>query len=515
MAHAALRAAGVRAGRYTSPHLSRPHRSASSSATGRSRPPPSRRSSRMCWPAPIGCEPTGVLPVQPTFFEATTAAAFELFRRAGIEVGVIEVGLGGRFDATNVISPVAGAITTIDFDHQQHLGHTLEAIAFEKAGIIKPGMTIVLGALVREARDVIARVAADRGATLIESAVDTRCTTEMTERPRARDDRDAARRPTARSRWDFVARTRRSNAVVAVRLLESAAGSGVRMPREAIEQGLAEPQWPARLELIQLDDRRQVLLDAAHNPEGARALAAYLQRWHPGTSAARDWRHARQERRRRSRTRCCRHVSTVIATAAPTPRAIPAERSRAPPARPPAPATSPSSPTPARAIDRALEAGADGLRGRVDLPRRRGPRRPQAACYPAVISVRCASSSCAAARAIVCLPGRRPPSPQQADQPAAAVPASDRLSAARSTQSAIAEVRVQGRLLHSDRTGRASARRADDAVRRSGRSLFRDTNRVIAQGNVVFATAGGRLSAERLEYDVATGTGTFHDAPTA
>ena len=98
----------------------------------------------------------GVLPVQPTFFEATTAAAFELFRRAAIEVAVIEVGLGGRFDATNVITPVAGAITTIGFDHQQHLGHTLEAIAFEKAGIIKPGMTVVLGALVREARDVMA-----------------------------------------------------------------------------------------------------------------------------------------------------------------------------------------------------------------------------------------------------------------------------------------------------------------------------------------------------------------------
>ena len=78
-------------------------------------------------------------------------------------MAVIEVGLGGRFDSTNVIAPVAGAITSIGFDHQQHLGDTLEAIAFEKAGIIKPGMTVVVGALPDEARAVIERVAADTG----------------------------------------------------------------------------------------------------------------------------------------------------------------------------------------------------------------------------------------------------------------------------------------------------------------------------------------------------------------
>ena len=100
---------------------------------------------------------TGELPVHPTFFEATTAMAFELFRRADVEVAVIEVGLGGRYDSTNVISPQIGAITSIGFDHQQFLGNTIEAIAFEKAGIIKPGMDVVTGALPVEARDVIDR----------------------------------------------------------------------------------------------------------------------------------------------------------------------------------------------------------------------------------------------------------------------------------------------------------------------------------------------------------------------
>ena len=146
MTHAALRAAGIRSGRYTSPHLSdlterfviddRPVDSAVLESTVED---------------VLECadrlRASGALPVHPTFFEATTAAAFELFRRSGVQIGVIEVGLGGRFDATNVISPMAGAITTIDFDHQQHLGDTLGAIAFEKAGIIKPGMTVVMGDL--------------------------------------------------------------------------------------------------------------------------------------------------------------------------------------------------------------------------------------------------------------------------------------------------------------------------------------------------------------------------------
>ena len=105
-----------------------------------------------CWTAPTDLLATGALPVHPTFFEATTAIAFELFRRAGVDVAVIEVGLGGRYDSTNVIAPVAGAITSIGFDHQQHLGDTIEAIAFEKAGIIKPGMDVVIGALPDQAR---------------------------------------------------------------------------------------------------------------------------------------------------------------------------------------------------------------------------------------------------------------------------------------------------------------------------------------------------------------------------
>jgi dihydrofolate synthase / folylpolyglutamate synthase len=321
MTHAALRAAGIRAGRYTSPHLNdlaerfvisdRPVEPALLESTVED---------------VLSCadrlRAAGVLTVQPTFFEATTAAAFEVFRRTGVEIAVIEVGLGGRFDATNVISPVAGAITTIDFDHQQHLGDTLGAIAFEKAGIIKPGMTVVMGDLRPEAADVIRRCAAERGATLVEAAHDTRAEAEMI------DGRAHLTLATPAMSYGPVTLGLRGehqvgNAIVAVRLLEVAAASGIPIPRDAIEHGLAAAEWPARLELLTIERGRRVLLDAAHNPEGARALAAYLTRWHPERlplviGVMRDKNVAEIART------LLPVVSSVIATAAPTPRAIPA-----------------------------------------------------------------------------------------------------------------------------------------------------------------------------------------------
>ena len=106
----------------------------------------------------------------PTYFEVTTALGFELFRRQGVEVAVVEVGLGGRFDATNAVTPVAGAITSIAFDHELHLGKTLAEIGAEKGGIAKPGLPIVVGTLPSDARAAIERVAAEAGATLVEAA---------------------------------------------------------------------------------------------------------------------------------------------------------------------------------------------------------------------------------------------------------------------------------------------------------------------------------------------------------
>jgi len=321
MTHAALRVAGIRAGRYTSPHL----RDLAERFVINDRPVEGTLLESTVEEV-LRCadrlRAAGALTVHPTFFEATTAAAFELFRRSGVEIGVIEVGLGGRFDATNVISPVAGAITTIDFDHQQHLGDTLGAIAFEKAGIIKPGMTVVMGDLRPEAAAVIRRCADERGAARVEAAQDTRWQTEMV------DGRARLTLATPSGSYGPVTLGLRGehqvgNAIVAVRLLEVTAAHGIPISKDAIEQGLATAEWPARLELLTLERGRRVLLDAAHNPEGARALAAYLTRWHSERpplviGVMRDKNVAEIAHT------LLPVVSSVIATAAPTPRAIPA-----------------------------------------------------------------------------------------------------------------------------------------------------------------------------------------------
>ena len=116
------------------------------------------------------CRPTGALPVHPTFFEATTAVAFEIFRRAAVDIAVCEVGLGGRLDATNVLLPRVTAITSIGLDHEQYLGTTLAAVAAEKAGIIKPEVPVVVGHLGPEARTVIARIAGEQRAPIVDAS---------------------------------------------------------------------------------------------------------------------------------------------------------------------------------------------------------------------------------------------------------------------------------------------------------------------------------------------------------
>ena len=321
MAHAALLAAGVRAARYISPHLSDlserfviGERAVDAETLDGTAEHVMSVAERL--------RATGALTVAPTFFEVTTAMAFEMFRRAGVEVAVIEVGLGGRFDATNVIEPIAGAITTIGMDHQQHLGSTIEAIAGEKAGIIKPGMALVAGDLPPEAMAVVRRVAGQQGARLIEAARDVSLDVVLDD-GRARM---AVQTPEA-SYGPLLLALRGahqvSNALIAIRLLEAARSRGVAVTTSAIERGLATTEWPARLELIALPGGRRVLVDAAHNAEGAQALAAYLRRWHPERlvlviSVMRD------KDVDDILSLLVPAVSDVIATQAPSPRALPA-----------------------------------------------------------------------------------------------------------------------------------------------------------------------------------------------
>jgi dihydrofolate synthase/folylpolyglutamate synthase len=254
MVDAALRAAGHRAARYTSPHLV--DLAERFVVNGR----PVAHDALVSAVADVrdaveSLRADGTLDVQPTFFEVTTAVAFELFRRAHVRVAVLEVGLGGRLDATNVVEPIATAITSIAFDHQRYLGETLREIALEKAGIIKSHVPVVLGPLDAEAARAIEQVAAERGAEIIRAT------------------------PADASGFTLglAGAHQRANAAVAVHLMRLLDARGIAVPAAAIADGLARPQWPGRLDLRRLPDGRELLLDAAHNPAGAAALASYLE----------------------------------------------------------------------------------------------------------------------------------------------------------------------------------------------------------------------------------------------
>ena len=121
-------------------------------------------------PDPVRDVP-GSLPIRA--LEVSTAVAFEIFKRAAVDVAVVEVGLGGRFDATNVLTPTIAAITSIAFDHEKHLGHTLSQIAFEKAGIAKRGVPLVIGRLPREAEARITKVAKEVEAPIVDAHATT------------------------------------------------------------------------------------------------------------------------------------------------------------------------------------------------------------------------------------------------------------------------------------------------------------------------------------------------------
>ncbi|MDE8345769.1 MAG: bifunctional folylpolyglutamate synthase/dihydrofolate synthase [Acidocella sp.] len=215
---------------------------------------------------------------QITVFEAITAAAFLLFARHKADLCVVEVGLGGRFDATNLVTPVACAITAISLDHQEFLGDTLAAIAAEKAGIIKPGIPVITGHQPEAAMAAIMREAALHGAPLCARGRDWQV------EPLADGiSLNGRALPTPA----LAGAHQMENAGIAIMTLREA---GIALPDAAIATGLRTVDWPARLQplrgkLAQALPRGSTLwLDGAHNPGGAVALAAQLAAWEGATT---------------------------------------------------------------------------------------------------------------------------------------------------------------------------------------------------------------------------------------
>ena len=280
MIETGLRAAGLRTGLYTSPHLVRleerfaiggvpvrPARLVSAVGTVRDAVARLRADRR--------------LDTEPTFFEVTTAVAFELFRQAGIDFGVLEVGMGGRWDATNVATPRAAAITTIDLDHERFLGHTIAAIAGEKAGVIKPGMRVVVGETKPDALAVIERVCAAERAVMVRAGDGVCADVLRLDGGRPVVALATPVRDYGTLRLSLGGRHQVRNAVTAVRLLEQLESCGTPVPAGAVAAAVTDTRWPGRLDLVAGPDGRTVLCDSAHNPAGARVLADYLREVHP------------------------------------------------------------------------------------------------------------------------------------------------------------------------------------------------------------------------------------------
>jgi dihydrofolate synthase/folylpolyglutamate synthase len=195
--------------------------------------------------------------------------AFDAFARAAVEIAVLEVGLGGRLDATSVATPIVTAVTTIGYDHQEYLGDTLTAIAREKAGVMRPGVPVVIGPVPPPAARILLSHARTVGSSVAQYGRDYRvcgC--------------DAVRFDvvTGSRHWsDLTLKLRgtfqRTNAATALMLLELARASHP-VPSEAVRRALDDVFWPGRLDVVL--ETPQVILDGAHNPEAARALAREL-----------------------------------------------------------------------------------------------------------------------------------------------------------------------------------------------------------------------------------------------
>ncbi|MEZ5400791.1 MAG: folylpolyglutamate synthase/dihydrofolate synthase family protein [Bryobacteraceae bacterium] len=268
MIAAGLRAGGVRTGLYTSPHLIEPTERIQIDGHAVSEEDFTRAFDTVHRTA-IRLIDSGGIDGHPTYFETVTAMAFLLFREAGVERAVVEVGLGGRLDATNVINPEICIIAPVDFDHEQWLGSSLEAIAGEKAGIIKPRVPVVVASQHPEAMAAIRNRAAAAAAAVValnEWRVEN---LEMDARG---------------STYDAV----RGNERIAVhcplagehQVLNSLAAAVCLWKLGFGAAGIANAVWPGRLERVA--ERPEVILDGAHNPAGIAALAGYIRRFHAG-----------------------------------------------------------------------------------------------------------------------------------------------------------------------------------------------------------------------------------------
>jgi dihydrofolate synthase / folylpolyglutamate synthase len=273
MLGACLEAAGYRTGRYTSPHLINWRERTCIN----SNPIDPDAVIALAEPIRRAIEQLPASLAQPTTFEVGTAFAFLYFARArGLDLAVVEVGTGGRFDATNVLEPLVSVISPISYDHTATLGETLTEIAWHKAGILRGGRPGVLGPQVDEARLAVEREASRLGTPLDEVGRDWRWTAAAAAIGPVRIESTRPGFEPLDARLGLLGDHQRDNATTAVAALHALGASQPRfaVPRAALEAGLAEVDWPGRLQVVA--ERPLVVLDGAHNAASAEVLRAAL-----------------------------------------------------------------------------------------------------------------------------------------------------------------------------------------------------------------------------------------------
>ena len=201
----------------------------------------------------------------PTFFEVVTIMALRYFAEQSVDLVVWETGLGGRLDATNIVTPLASVITNIQFDHEKWLGHTLPEIAAEKAGIIKPGIPVITAEDKPEVLEIFSDVARSQQSPLITVA------SADTERP-----------PLDKIQLPLLGGHQRLNAALALAVVEILSKE-IPLAEEASAAGLLNVQWPGRLQIVHPAPGRTIILDGAHNPAGAEVLRSALGKLCPST----------------------------------------------------------------------------------------------------------------------------------------------------------------------------------------------------------------------------------------
>lgn len=284
MLAAILQSAGYRVGLFTSPHLEHVEERMQVNRVPISR---AELAARMDEVAPAvrhlegDTDPSdsGRLPGL-TFFEIGTALGFLHFCRRRCEIAIIEVGLGGRFDSTNVCNPLLSVITSIGYDHTSQLGNTLEAIAYQKAGIIKRRVPIISGVTQNGPQEVIRKIAGDLNAPLQELANNFHYDYALGPTgPRLTV--TTARGIYAELSLNLVGAHQAHNAAIAIAVCERLREAGFSISNRAVAQGLAKVQWPARIELV--SERPATIVDTAHNVPSAEAFVDTLRRFFPAT----------------------------------------------------------------------------------------------------------------------------------------------------------------------------------------------------------------------------------------